>query len=109
SVKETSTALQLPCAASFKHNSPAGIALGLELTGYEKKIYGSEHEKLSPVACAFIRARNCDPKSSFGDFIAISHPVDKDTAELISREVSDGIIAPEYSEEALAILKKKKS
>lgn len=108
-VKELSAALSLPAAASFKHVSPAGVAVGLELDEREKKVFGVEDlATLSPLACAYARARGADRMSSFGDFIALSHTVDTDTAKIISREVSDGVIAPSYSPEALAILQKKK-
>jgi phosphoribosylaminoimidazolecarboxamide formyltransferase/IMP cyclohydrolase len=108
-VKELSASLNLPAAASFKHVSPAGVAVGLPLTDVEKKIYFVEDiENLSPLANAYARARGADRMSSFGDFIALSNIVDLPTAQIISKEVSDGVIAPGYSEEALAILKKKK-
>lgn len=109
-VKELSASLNLPAAASFKHVSPAGAAVGLPLTDVEKKIYFVEDiENLSPLANAYARARGADRMSSFGDFIALSNIVDKPTAQIISKEVSDGVIAPGYSEEALEILKKKKN
>ncbi|KAK6204960.1 cytidine deaminase-like protein [Scheffersomyces amazonensis] len=108
-VKELSASLNLPAAASFKHVSPAGVAVGLPLTDVEKKIYFVEDiENLSPLANAYARARGADRMSSFGDFIALSNIVDVPTAQIISKEVSDGVIAPGYEEEALAILKKKK-
>lgn len=109
-VKELSASLNLPAAASFKHVSPAGAAVGLPLTDVEKKIYFVEDiENLSPLANAYARARGADRMSSFGDWIALSNIVDVPTAQIISKEVSDGVIAPGYSDEALAILKKKKN
>lgn len=109
-VKELSASLNLPAAASFKHVSPAGCAVGLPLSDIEKKIYFVEDiENLSPLANAYARARGADRMSSFGDWIALSNIVDVPTAQIISKEVSDGVIAPGYSEEALAILKKKKN
>ncbi|KAG1801756.1 AICARFT IMPCHase bienzyme [Suillus variegatus] len=110
-VKELQEALNLPAAASFKHVSPAGAAVGLELDETEKHVYGVEDlkEPLTPLACAYARARGADRMSSFGDFIALSAPCDLATARIISREVSDGIIAPGYSPEALEVLKKKKA
>jgi phosphoribosylaminoimidazolecarboxamide formyltransferase/IMP cyclohydrolase len=110
-VKELKEALQLPAAASFKHISPAGAAVGLELDETEKHVYGVDDlkEPLSPLAAAYARARGADRMSSFGDFIALSEPCDLPTARIISREVSDGIISPGYAPEALEILSKKKS
>lgn len=108
-VKELSALLNLPAAASFKHVSPAGAAVGLPLSDVEKKIYFVEDiEDLSPLANAYARARGADRMSSFGDWIALSNIVDVPTARIISKEVSDGVIAPGYSAEALEILKKKK-
>ncbi|CAK7891861.1 bifunctional purine biosynthesis protein Ade17p [[Candida] anglica] len=108
-VKELSASLNLPAAASFKHVSPAGVAVGLPLSDVEKKIYFVEDiENLSPLANAYARARGADRMSSFGDWIALSNIVDLPTAQIISKEVSDGVIAPGYSPEALEILKKKK-
>ncbi|KAM5533810.1 hypothetical protein V8D89_012473 [Ganoderma adspersum] len=109
-VKELSEALNLPAAASFKHVSPAGAAVGLELNDVEKKVYSVDDlkEALTPLASAYARARGADRMSSFGDFIALSAPCDLATARIISREVSDGIIAPGYSNEALEVLAKKK-
>ncbi|KAG7896954.1 hypothetical protein KL908_000356 [Ogataea polymorpha] len=108
-VKELSASLNLPAAASFKHVSPAGAAVGIPLTDLEKKIYFvSEIENLSPLANAYARARGADRMSSFGDFIALSNIVDVPTASIISKEVSDGVIAPGYEPAALEILKKKK-
>ena len=108
-VKELKAALGLPAAASFKHVSPAGAAVGLPLTDTLKKIYFTGKTELSPLACAYARARGADRMSSFGDWIALSDPCDVPTATLISREVSDGIIAPGYEREALEILKKKRN
>lgn len=108
-VKELKEATGLPAATSFKHVSPAGAAVGLPLTETLAKIYWVEdYEKLSPLACAYARARGADRMSSFGDFIALSDVCDKDTALLIKREVSDGVIAPGYTAEALEILSQKK-
>ena len=108
-VKELKEATGLPAATSFKHVSPAGAAVGLPLDETLAKIYWVEdYETLSPLACAYARARGADRMSSFGDFIALSDVCDKDTALLIKREVSDGVIAPGYTEEALAILGEKK-
>ena len=108
-VKELKKATGYPAAASFKHVSPAGAAIGLELDETLKKIYFVEDDSLSPLACAYARARGADRMSSFGDFIALSDTCDVETARLIKPEVSDGIIAPGYSDEALEILKSKKS
>lgn len=108
-VKELKKATGLPAATSFKHVSPAGAAVGLPLTDIEKNIYWVEDMgELSPMANAYARARGADRMSSFGDFISLSDECDADTARLIKREVSDGIIAPSYSEEALEILRSKK-
>lgn len=108
-VKELKEATGLPAATSFKHVSPAGAAVGLPLDDTLAKIYWVDDlGELSPLACAYARARGADRMSSFGDFIALSDECDADTARLIKREVSDGVIAPGYSEEALAILKEKK-
>ena len=108
-VKELKKATGYPAAASFKHVSPAGAAIGLELDETLKKIYFVEENDLSPLACAYARARGADRMSSFGDFIALSDTCDLETARLIKPEVSDGIIAPGYADEALEILKSKKS
>ncbi|EMR08685.1 phosphoribosylaminoimidazolecarboxamide formyltransferase/IMP cyclohydrolase [Pneumocystis murina B123] len=109
-VKELSEALNLPAAASFKHVSPAGVSIGISLSEIEKKVYFVEDiSDLSPLACAYARARGADRMSSFGDWIALSAKVDLPTARIISREVSDGVIAPAYEEDALEILKKKKN
>ena len=108
-VRELKEATGLPAATSFKHVSPAGAAVGLPLDETLAKIYWVEdYENLSPLACAYARARGADRMSSFGDFIALSDVCDKDTALLIKREVSDGVIAPGYTEEALEILGQKK-
>lgn len=107
-VKELREATGLPAAASFKHVSPAGAAVGIPLNDSLKKSYHIDAGQLSPVACAYARARGADRVSSFGDFIAISDKVDRDAAMLISKEVSDGIIAPAYDNEALEMLKAKK-
>lgn len=107
-VRELKAALGLPAAASFKHVSPAGAAVGLPLSDTLKKIYWVEDLELSPLACAYARARGTDRMSSFGDWIALSDVCDVPTAKLIAREVSDGIIAPGYEAEALEILKGKR-
>lgn len=107
-VKELKAALHLPAAASFKHVSPAGAAVGLPLSDTLKKIYWVDDLELSPLACAYARARGTDRMSSFGDWIALSDVCDVPTARLIAREVSDGIIAPGYAPEALEILKGKR-
>ena len=109
-VRELKAATGLPAATSFKHVSPAGAAVGLPLTEVEKKIYwvGEDKEDMSALVCAYARARGADRMSSFGDFISLSDVCDKDTALLIKPEVSDGVIAPGYTEEALDILKAKK-
>ena len=107
-VKELKEATGLPAAASFKHVSPAGAALGLPLTDAMKKMYFVEGLQLSPLACAYARARGADRMSSFGDWIALSDECDEATAKVIQHEVTDGIIAPGYSEAALAILKAKR-
>jgi len=109
-VKELQEALGLPAAASFKHVSPAGAAVGLELNDTEAKVYGVDDlkEPLTPLATAYARARGADRMSSYGDFIALSAPCDLATARIISREVSDGVVAPGYLPEALEVLGKKK-
>lgn len=108
-VKELKAATGLPAATSFKHVSPAGAAVGLPLSEVESKIYWVDDlGELSPLACAYARARGADRMSSFGDFISLSDVCDVATAKLIQHEVSDGIIAPGYDDEALAILKSKK-
>jgi phosphoribosylaminoimidazolecarboxamide formyltransferase/IMP cyclohydrolase len=108
-VRELKQATGLPAATSFKHVSPAGAAIGLPLDDTLKKIYWvDDMGELSPLACAYARARGADRMSSFGDFIALSDVCDASTASIIKREVSDGVIAPGFTEEALAILKAKK-
>ena len=108
-VKELKEATGHPAATSFKHVSPAGAAIGLSLSDVEKKIYWVDDlGDLSPLACAYARARGADRMSSFGDFISLSDVCDVDTANMIKREVSDGVIAPGYEPEALEILKTKK-
>ena len=108
-VRELKAATGLPAATSFKHVSPAGAAVGLPLDDTMKKIYFVDDlGELSPIASAYARARGADRMSSFGDFIALSDVCDKDTASLIKREVSDGVIAPGFTDEALEILKAKK-
>ena len=108
-VKELKEATGIPASTSFKHVSPAGAALGKPLSDVLKSIYRIDAEaELSPLACAYARARGADRMSSFGDFIALSDECDADTARLIQPEVSDGVIAPGYSDEALEILKSKK-
>ncbi len=108
-VSELKKATGLPAATSFKHVSPAGAAVGLPLDETLAKIYWVDDlGELSPLACAYARARGADRMSSFGDFIALSDVCDKDTARLIKREVSDGVIAPGYTEEALEMLRAKK-
>ena len=108
-VTELKKATGMPAAASFKHVSPAGAAIGNPLTDVLRKIYFvPEDMELSPLACAYARARGADRMSSFGDFIALSDTCDAATAQLIRHEVSDGVIAPGYTDEALAILKEKR-
>ena len=109
-VKELKKATGLPAATSFKHVSPAGAAVGLPLTDVEKKIYWVDDMEFefTPLANAYARARGADRMSSFGDFISLSDVCDKETALIIKREVSDGVIAPGYTDEALEILKQKK-
>lgn len=107
-VKELKEATGLPAAASFKHVSPAGAAVGVPLSDALKKAYFVEDIELSPVACAYARARGADRVSSYGDWAAISDIVDLSAAMILSKSVSDGIIAPGYTEEALDLLKKKK-
>lgn len=110
-VRELDQTLDLPAATSFKHVSPAGAAVGVPLSADQAKLCMVEDmmPKLSALAVAYARARGADRMSSFGDFVALSRPCDVDTAKIISREVSDGIIAPGYEPEALEILKKKKN
>jgi len=110
-VKELKAATGLPAAASFKHVSPAGAAVGLPLSGTLKKIYFVDDVKdldESPIACAYARARGADRMSSYGDFVALSDTCDATTARLLKREVSDGVIAPDYTPEAIEILKDKR-
>lgn len=110
-VKELKEATGMPAAASFKHVSPAGAALGLPLSDTLKKVYFVNDVKipLSPIACAYARARGADRMSSYGDFIALSDTCDAATATLIKREVSDGVIAPDFTEEAMEILRAKRN
>ena len=109
-VRELKEATGMPAATSFKHVSPAGAAIGLPLSDTLKKIYFVDDVQipLTPIACAYARARGADRMSSYGDFIALSDTCDAATATLIKREVSDGIIAPGYTEEALEILRAKR-
>ena len=107
-VRELKTALNLPAATSFKHVSPAGVAVANPLSDVLKKAYFVDDIELSPLATAYARARGADRLCSFGDFIALSDTVDASTAKLIAREVSDGVIAPSYEPDALEILKAKK-
>ncbi len=107
-VRELSAALGLPAATSFKHVSPAGAAVGLPLSDTLRRVYFAGEGELSPLACAYARARGADRMSSFGDWIALSDVCDVPTAKLISREVSDGVIAPGYEPEALKILSAKR-
>lgn len=107
-VRELKQTIGLPAASSFKHVSPSGAAVAVPLSDILKRIYFVDDMELSPLAMAYARARGVDRMSSFGDFIALSDTVDVSTAKLISREVSDGVIAPAYDPEALDLLKKKK-
>ena len=107
-VKELKEATGLPAAASFKHVSPAGAAVAIPMSETLKKIYFVDDLELSPIATAYARARGADRMSSYGDWVALSDPCDKETATLLAREVSDGIIAPDYTPEALEILKTKR-
>ena len=107
-VRELKAATGLPAAASFKHVSPAGAAVAVPLSDTLKRIYFVDDLELSPLACAYARARGADRMSSYGDWIALSDECDVQTARLIAREVSDGIIAPGYTDEALAVLKSKR-
>jgi phosphoribosylaminoimidazolecarboxamide formyltransferase / IMP cyclohydrolase len=107
-VSEARKALGLPAAASFKHVSPAGAAVAVALSPELERTYEVDAKALSPVATAYVRARGADPKCSFGDIVAISDPVDVETARVLKAVVSDGIIAPGYAPEALEILKAKK-
>ena len=107
-VTELKEATGLPAAASFKHVSPAGAAVAVPLSSILERVYFVEGIELSPVATAYIRARGADRMSSYGDFVALSDECDEQTASFLKREVSDGIIAPSYTDEALAILKEKR-
>ena len=107
-VKALKQATGLPAAASFKHVSPAGAALGLPLSDVERQMYFAPEGDLSPIACAYIRARGADRLCSFGDWAALSDTCDGDTARFLALEVSDGVIAPDYTPEALEILKTKR-
>ena len=109
-VSELKAATGLPAAASFKHVSPAGAAVGLPLNDTLRKVYFVDDLpiELSPIACAYARARGADRMSSYGDFVALSDPCDAATATLLKREVSDGVIAPDFTEEALQILREKR-
>lgn len=107
-VCELKAATGLPAAASFKHVSPAGAAVATELSDTLKKIYFFDDLELSPIACAYAKARGADRMSSYGDWVALSDTCDASVATLLKREVSDGIIAPDYTEEALEILKSKR-
>ena len=107
-VKELKAATGLPAAASFKHVSPAGAAVAKELTGVEKQIYFAQDMELTPIASAYVRARGADRLCSYGDWAALSDVCDADTARYLALEVSDGVIAPGYTDEALAILKTKR-
>jgi phosphoribosylaminoimidazolecarboxamide formyltransferase/IMP cyclohydrolase len=107
-VHELAQATGMPAAASFKHCSPAGAAIGVALTNEERLVFEVKDKEVTPTAAAYVRARNADPMCSFGDFVAISHEVDMATAMILKIEVCDGIIAPGYSPEALEILKSKK-
>lgn len=107
-VKELKQATGLPAAASFKHVSPAGAAVAVPMDEVLKKIYYVDDLKLSPLATAYARARGADRMSSYGDFVALSEVCDAETATMLAREVSDGVIAPGYTDEALAILKTKR-
>merc|ERR1719262_686622 len=107
-VYELRKATDYPAAASFKHVSPAGAAIGVPLSDEEKEVYEVVGKSLTPVATAYVRARNADPMCSFGDFVAVSHEVDLATANILKIEVSDGIIASGFTPEALEVLKAKK-
>ena len=107
-VKELKAALGLPAAASFKHVSPAGAAVSVELSDLDRKVFDCEGMELSPLATAYVRARGADPLSSFGDFIALSEKVDVCTAQIIAGVISDGVIAPDYDAGALKLLSAKK-
>ncbi|MCC7261124.1 MAG: phosphoribosylaminoimidazolecarboxamide formyltransferase [Candidatus Latescibacteria bacterium] len=107
-VRELRQALALPAAASFKHVSPAGVAVAVPLGAQLRAAYFAEEDELSPLATAYLRARGADPLASFGDWVALSDRVDVSTARLLQRETSDGVLAPGYEPEALEILKSKK-
>lgn len=107
-VKELDESLNLPAATSFKHVSPAGAAVSIDLDDTLLEVYECRKMKISPLATAYIRARGADPLSSYGDFIGLSRHVDLDTAKIIRKNISDGIIAPEYDKKALNLLKEKK-
>ena len=107
-VRALKKATGLPAAASFKHVSPAGAALGQPLSDVERQIYFAPEGDLSPIACAYVRARGADRLCSFGDWAALSDVCDEDTARVLAEEVSDGVIAPGYTDQALAILRTKK-
>jgi len=107
-VRELKAAMNLPAAASFKHVSPAGAAVGLPLSNTLRRVYWAEGQELSPLACAYARARGADRMCSYGDWIALSDVCDKSTALLIQHEVSDGVIAPGYDDDAFEILKSKR-
>jgi phosphoribosylaminoimidazolecarboxamide formyltransferase/IMP cyclohydrolase len=107
-VREVRIALDLPAAASFKHCSPAGAAVAVELEDDVVRAYEVEGRELTPLACAYVRARGADPKSSFGDFVALSDPVDLATANFLKGVISDGVIAPGFEEGALEVLSAKK-
>ncbi|MEQ3338238.1 phosphoribosylaminoimidazolecarboxamide formyltransferase [Clostridium butyricum] len=107
-VKELKNATRLPSAASFKHVSPSGVGVAVKLSEVLKKAYFIDDVDLSDIATAYLRARGADRMSSYGDFVALSHECDEQTAKFLSREVSDGIIAPSYSKAALDILKTKR-
>merc|ERR1712232_1431377 len=108
-VHELDLATGKPAAASFKHVSPAGAAIGVPLSDEEKVVFEVKDKDLTDVATAYVRARNADPMCSFGDFVAVSHEIDTATAMILKIEVSDGIIAPGFAPDALEILKAKKS
>ena len=107
-VRELSAATGLPAAASFKHVSPAGAAVGLPLSDVEKQVYFVEGMELSPIACAYARARGADRLCSYGDWVALSDTCDEATARILALEVSDGVIAPAFTPEALEVLKTKR-
>ena len=107
-VRELKAATGLPAAASFKHVSPAGAAVGTELTDVERKIYFAEGMELSPIASAYVKARGADRLCSYGDWAALSDVCDEQTARYLALEVSDGVIAPGYTDKALEILRTKR-